>query len=178
MQQQQEILTKLELTISSVLCASHNNDPLFNWWRGMDMAVEKGKGKGKKKNKEKKANDILKSILASVEAMSAKLVKLEQKIDSFELESKRQGQRGQKGGTGPLRSAGATGTGRGQRVAKKKSTTRKKSVAGKAVGKKVATKKAAAKKKVTGKKAVSRKKTVKRRATTRKVAPKKTRAKR
>jgi hypothetical protein len=175
MQQQQEILTKLELTISSVLCASHNNDPLFNWWRGMDMAVEKGKGKGNKKNKEKKANDILKSILASVEAMSAKLVKLEQKIDSFELESKRQGQ---KGGSGPLRSAGATGTGRGQRVAKKKSTTRKKSVAGKAVGKKVVTKTAAAKKKVTGKKAVSRKKTVKRRATTRKVAPKKTRAKR
>jgi hypothetical protein len=86
----------------------------------MDMAVNKGKGK--KKDKGKKANDILESILASVEAMSAKLVKLEKKINSFGLEPKRQGQRSQKGDSGSVRSAGAPGAGggRGQRVAKKK----------------------------------------------------------
>jgi len=140
------------------------------------------KGKGKKKDKGKKANDILESLLASVETMSAKLDKLEKKIDSFGLETKHQGQRGQKGGSGPVRSTGAPGAGRGQRVATKKATTRKKSVTGKVVGKKVITKKTSAKKgtakkKVARKKAVERKKTVKRHAATGKVAPKKTRAK-
>lgn len=139
------------------------------------------KGKGKKKNKTKKI-DILESILASVEKMSAKLVKLEDKVDSFKREPR---QRAQKVGPGAEKSTVSPGTGggRSQRAATKKATTRKKSVAGRAAGKKVVTKKAlvqktTARKKVTGKKAVASKKTAKRRTTARKVVPEKTRARR
>jgi hypothetical protein len=142
------------------------------------------KGKGKKKDKGRKAKDLLAIILTSIETMSEKLDKLEKMVESSRLEPKRQGIRTTKGVSEPKRLTGspaATG-GRGQRVTKKKTTTRKKSVAGKVARKKAITKKTAAKKNVTQTKAVARnvtrKKTLQRRATTRKVAPKKTRAKR
>ena len=76
------------------------------------------KGKGKKKDKGKKVKDLLALILASVETMSAELVKLEKKIDSHEIEPTRQGQRDQKGGPGSVKSTSTPGAGggRGQRV--------------------------------------------------------------
>jgi hypothetical protein len=167
------------------LMRTNYNDPFSERWR-MDMAKNKGKGKKKvkgMKDKGMKVNDVLEQILASMETMSSKLVKLEEKFDTLRPEPARQGVRGPRGDSGPAKSTGSPGAGggRSQPVTKKK-TFRKKSVTGKAVRKKAVTKKAAARKKVTAKKAVARnvtrKKTVKRPAATRKVAAKKTRAKR
>jgi hypothetical protein len=145
-------------------------------------------GKGRKKDKGKKAKDVLALILASVEAMSTKLDKLEKMVESLGFEPKRQGARSPRGDTGPesLKGTPAAGGSHGQGVAKKKAT-RKKSVAGrvvakKAITRKTAARKSAAKKDVTRKKAgagnVTGKKTRQRRAATKKVATKKTRASR
>jgi hypothetical protein len=142
--------------------------------------MAKNKGNGKKKGKGKKVNDVLEQILASMETMSLRLVKLEEKFDSLRPEPERQGVRGHKGDSEPGRSTGSGG-GRGHPVTKKK-TTRKKSITGKVVGNKAITKKAVARKVPARKKAatrnVTRKKTVTRPRATKKAASRKTPAER
>jgi len=138
------------------------------------------KRKDKKKARAKNRSDNLKSILASVDTLSTRLSVLEAELSAL------------KSGPGtsraPRRPGGETGSKRaaGPQGIRKKQTTRKKSVVGKAAGKKVARKKAVAgkpvRKKATARKKTPVKKAVKRtttatgRATIKKTATRKTRS--
>jgi len=132
---------------------------------GGGMKTKKDKGKVKKKS------DDLKSIQVSVEALAAKVMKLEEQLNAFKLDPKRRGPpgpRGTRGSRGPEGPMGPRGLqGKASVEPARKKTVRKKTTA---------KKKTAKKKAVTRK--VTRKKTAKSRVTTKKSAPKKTRARR
>ena len=65
----------------------------------MTNGVFTGGGMKEKKDKEKvkKKPDDLESILASVEALTAKVIKLEKELDTFKIDPKRRGPPGPRG---------------------------------------------------------------------------------
>ena len=122
-----------------------------------------------KAKKDKEKPDDLESILASMEALAAKVIKLEEELEAFKIDPKRRGPpgtRGTKGNMGPEGPMGPQGP-MGPRSEASVESTKKK-----AVRKKTTTKKKAMKKKAVTRK-VTRKKTAKSRVTTKKAAPKK-----
>jgi len=106
------------------------------------MTEKKGKEKGRKKKGKRKTDD-LELILASVETLTAEVIKLVEEFDAFKLDPKRRGPPGPRGPEGPMGPQGP-GYRRSQEVEKKKAA-KKKAVTRK-VASKQTTKKAAPKK--------------------------------
>ena len=134
-----------------------------------------GIGMKAKKDKEKVKNrpDDIESILASMEALATKVIKLEEELDALKIDPKRRGPpgpRGTKGNMGPEGPMGPMGPMGPQSKASVGSAKKK------AVRKKTTTKKKATRKKLVTRKA-TRGKTAKSRVTTKKPPPQNTRAK-
>jgi hypothetical protein len=116
------------------------------FYREMDMKEKKGKEKAKKKGKKKP--DDLELIVASVETLTAQVMKLVEEFDAFKLDPNRRGPPGPPGPKGDMGPEGPMGPqgprGRRSQEAEKKKAVRKKTTAN-------------AKKKVMKKKAVTKK---------------------
>jgi hypothetical protein len=125
-----------------------------------DKKKSKNKGKNKGKKKGKKRPGDLKLILASVETLSAEIIKLAEEFDAFKLDPKRRGSTAPPSPKGDMVSEEPTEpqTPRDHRsqTAKKKKAITKKVPTKKTAGKKAARKKTTTKKKAT-KKTVTRK---------------------
>ena len=126
--------------------------------RGKKKSKNKGKNKGKKKGKKRPGD--LKLILASVETLTAEIIKLAEEFDAFKLDPKRRGSTVPSGPKGDMVSEEPTEPqaprDRRSQAAKKKKTVTRKVPTKKTAGKKAARKKTTSKKKAT-KKTVTRK---------------------
>jgi hypothetical protein len=107
----------------------------------MDMTEKKGKEKGKKKP------DDLELILASVETLTAEVMKLVEEFDAFKLDPKRRGPPGPRGAKGDMGPEGPMGP-QGPRDPRSQEAEKKKAVRKKTTAKKKATKKKAVTRKV------------------------------